>query len=359
MNCPRCGNNILPTENSCSKCGLIFINSTSSGDVNTNSGINTNNNGSNYQDDIVNVTVSNESVINDNPNNVVNNNGINLRIEQNSVTQGETVNLEGYFVGKNYDKIKKRRWSWNTLVFGFLYTLYRKMILISLIWIGVDIASVVIMGKYSIFVIVGLNIIMSFLVNYIYLALTDSKIDNIKRKFWGHSIDELIYRCSKKGGTSGLPLFFCGFAGVVACIVGLFLYMAFYPQYYVDSLYFRVPSDFEGFSSNGESRSSFQYADNINYCNIVASKEEDYDSIDSYIKDKTVNQGKSLNISTVNIWGREWNLVDIVFNDISRSYYYVTEKDNVIYSYEFNIYNGFGKKCDSYYNYVKNSMSIR
>jgi hypothetical protein len=215
------------------------------------------------------------------------------------------------------------------------------------------------MKEYSVFVIVALNIVMSFLVNYIYLALANSKVDNVKRKYWGHSIDELIYRCSKKGGTSGLAVFFCGFSGIVLTIVLLLLYMAYYPQYYVGSLYFRVPSDFEDFSSSDSDSSSFQFADNINYCNIVATKQSNYDSIDDYIEEKTVNQGQSTNISTVTIWGREWTLIDVKFTDTSYSYYYVTDKDGDIYSYEFNTYYGLGKQCDSYYKYVKNSMYIK
>lgn len=337
MNCPRCGNNILPNENSCSKCGLIFINS------NNNLNPNLNNNNINK---INNINQNSNTIINE-PNNQppINN---------------EPINLEGYYIGKNYNKIKKNKISWNTLIFGFLYTLYRKLILISLIWIAVDIASIYIMGKYSIFVIIGLNIVMSFLFNFIYLALTDNKVNNIKRKYWGHSIDELIYRCSQKGGTSTLPLFFFGFGFVVSCIVAFLLYLAFYPQYYVDKLYYRIPSDFDNVANEDDSYSLYQYSNNVNFCSIEAKVNNDYESIDQYVESKTENYAEeNIKISKENILGREWTLIDAASSQESKIYYYVTEKDGILYSYEYNIYQGFGGECDKYYNYVKYSMTVR
>lgn len=345
MNCPRCGNNILQGENKCSKCGLIFINS----DIN--------------QESIIQNINNDDTTTNSNTNNNQNNLTTppdNIQTNQQNFPQGEPINLEGYYVGKNYIKIKKRKISWNTLIFGFLYTLYRKSILLSLIWIAIDIASIYIMGKYSIFIIIGLNIVMSFLYNYIYLSIADTKVNNIKRKYWGHSIDELIYRCSQKGGTSGLPLFFFGFACVVSCIVAFLIYLAFYPQYYVDKLYYRVPSDFEVVTTDKESFASYQYSDNINFCGIESKIISNYDSIEKYIEDQTINYNEEdIKISQKNILGKEWTYVIIDPNNNTKNYYSITQKGDKIYSYEYKIYNDFGKKCGEYYNYIKYSMTVR
>lgn len=330
MNCPRCGSAILQGQNKCNNCGLIFIN-TSTDRPQTNSN-----------------------------NNISIANGVQTQNNSEQVkTQEEPINLEGYYTGKNYDKLKNRKWSWNTFIFGFIYTLYRKLILISLIWIAVDIASIVIMGKYSIAVIGILNVVMSLLFHYIYFAIANNKIDGVKRKYWGHNVDEIIYRVSKKGGTSGLAIFFLGFSVVATIIVSILLYIVYYPQYYVDKMFFRVPSDFESFSSGSDNRSSFVYSDNVNYCTIVASKVEGYDSVDDYIDDKINGKGEYLDRSKTSILGRDWEFIDITFSNTSKSYYYITEENGIVYDYEFNIYNDFGKKCQDYYEYVKYSMTIR
>lgn len=342
MKCPRCGNIIPDGVNKCSQCGLMIIDSSHNNIDNKKA----------------------EEIINLNNNNQVNNTNNNIEqndnIKQNNDTfQNDIVNLEGYFVGKNYDKLKKRKLSFNTLIFGFAYTLYRKLILISLFWIAIDIASVVIMKKYSIFVILGLNIIMSFLFRHIYFAIANNKVDNIKRKYWGHSVDELKYRVSKKGGTSGLAIFFLGFSVVVACIVSVLLYVVYYPQYYVDKFFFRVPSDFDSFANDVEGKSSFMYSDNVNYCSIVASKEEDYKSAEDYINDRFKNDESNITKEKKSLWGNDWNFITVYNSDNSKAYYYVIEKDGVVYNYEFNIYNGFGRKCEKYHDYVKYSMTIR
>lgn len=348
MNCPRCKNVIAEGASKCDNCGLIIINS-------NNQNVTPNEN----------VAVSNpniaptESVTINNQNNIPAEQVVTQdNNEQNDVNSNNVVNLEGYFVGKNYDKLKKRKWSFNTLLFGFAYTLYRKLILLSLIWIAIDVASVLIMGKYSIFVIVGLNVVMSFLFHYIYFALGNNKIDNVKRKYWGHSIDEIIYRTSKKGGTSGLAIFFLGFSVVVACIVGILLYVVYYPQYYVDKLYYRVPSDFESYSSDTDGRMSYVYSDNVNYCSIVVSKESEYSSASEYIDKRTANE-ENVEKEKVSIFGKDWDVITINRSDNSKVYYHVIEKGGVVYNYEFNIYNGFGQKCEKYYNYVKYSMTVR
>ena len=333
MNCPRCKNVIADGSSKCDNCGLIFINSNEQNNVSTENVVNS----------TTEQTFNQESV---------------SPTDNTNVNQDNMVNLEGYFVGKNYDKLKKRKWSFNTLLFGFAYTLYRKLILLSLIWIAIDVASVVIMGKYSIFVILGLNVIMSLLFHYIYFALSNNKIDNVKRKYWGHNIDEIIYRTSKKGGTSGLGIFFLGFSGVVACIVGILLYVVYYPQYYVDKLYFRVPSSFEKYSSDTEGKTSFVYSDNVNYCSIIASKEADYSSASEYI-DKRVANEENVKKEEKSIFGNNWNVVTVEHSDNSKVYYYVIEKGGVVYNYEFNIYNAFGQKCEKYHDYVKYSMTVR
>ena len=352
MNCPRCGNFVKEGQNTCTNCGLIFISSSNNkGEKELDNSVNNQEiPQSTYEEVTPKEEIQSSQIITSEGN--INNSDNNM--------SGAPMDLLGYYVGKNYNKIKKRKWSWNTLVFGFVYTLYRRMFLISLLWLGIDIASVIIMKEYSVVVIVLLNIIMSFLINYIYLAMGNNKVDNIKRKYWGHSIDELIYRVSKIGGTSGLPVFFFGLGIVASFIIAVFLYAAYYPQYYVDKLYFRSPSDFKDFHT-AENKTTAQYVDNVNYCGIVASKEEGYSSIDDYI-DKKVGAYKdndNLTISKVKRSGKEWTLVDLKYTDTSRSYYYIIQDSDSIYSYEFNIYNGFGKKCENYYKFFKYSMKIR
>ncbi len=349
MNCPRCKNVIASGASKCDNCGLIFINSNEQ-------------NNNTQENNTINDTVDTEQMVNDNSNvnteQIANQNN-NVNNEQNSnINEDNVINLEGYFVGKNYEKLKRRKWSLNTLIFGFAYTLYRKLILLSLVWLAIDVASVVIMGKYSVFVIFGLNFVMSFLFHYIYFALSNNKIDGVKRKYWGRSIDELIYRTSRKGGTSGLAIFFLIFSGIVGCIVALLLYIVYYPQYYVDKLYFRVPSDFDEYSSDTGDKSSFVYSDNVNYCSIVASKEEDYSTADDYIN-KRIGTNENVEKDKISIFGDEWDVITIKNSEDSKVYYHVIEKDGVVYNYEFNIYNGYGKKCEKYYNYVKYSMTIR
>ena len=132
--CAFCGKEENPNNPNCEGCGMKFPNrevvqSHTIGIVNQNV--------DNNEADISPVISKEEikSVKIEEPAQNVNNNN---KLEMSFSKENETINedaLINAYIGKNADKLKKGGFSWCTLFFGVLYTLYRKMWKFSLIYI--------------------------------------------------------------------------------------------------------------------------------------------------------------------------------------------------------------------------------
>ena len=109
-------------------------------------------------------------------------------------------------MGKNAEKLKDGGISGYTLLFGPIYILYRKMWLLGLISAGIIILANIFLKSYSLIVLLVISIILSFKFKDLYLNYVKEKVNKIKRENTDKSKEELMIICSKKGGTSLLPV---------------------------------------------------------------------------------------------------------------------------------------------------------
>ena len=135
--------------------------------------------------------------------------------DANSISSDEL--LEDY-VGKNYEKISKRKFNLSALFLGSLYLFYRKMTLLGIL---VSILSIVLyiigllINPILIFILsLVLSLILCFMFNKLYIDNAKKSIDKIKKKYTNKSISEIKEICKKNGGTS------IAFAIVFSLIMG-------------------------------------------------------------------------------------------------------------------------------------------
>lgn len=189
-NCPKCGSNINPGEDFCKMCGTKITTP---------------------QNNISNITQQQQE----------NMQNINNLQTQNSISNTEQIeildNLEeditnndddliNTYMGKNAEKLKDGGISGYTLLFGPIYILYRKMWLLGLISAGIIILANIFLKSYSLIVLLVISIILSFKFKDLYLNYVKEKVNKIKRENTDKSKEELMIICSKKGGTSLLPV---------------------------------------------------------------------------------------------------------------------------------------------------------
>lgn len=164
------------------------------------------------------------------------------------------------YIGKNADQLKKG-FSWNTIIFGFFYTLYRKMWLVGFCWLliivgiktmpvllDINLPSMTQLFKnfdwyewWQITLVLlpyVINIIMAFLFKKIYLRSVIKKVKCIKNENNGKTADELTKICNQKGGTTTLPVIIL----VLICI-GINVYGVYKSEKILDSFEQKAAED--------------------------------------------------------------------------------------------------------------------
>ncbi len=122
-------------------------------------------------------------------------------------------NLEEFYIQENYLKIKNKLFSLPTLLFGSIYFLYRKMYLLTVLYITLLVVLNYYFDNYIMLITLILHIIMSFLFNKIYLEKVEENINFIKK----NNPDNYLDLIKKKGGISVMML-------VIAIIVITFIF---------------------------------------------------------------------------------------------------------------------------------------
>lgn len=125
--------------------------------------------------------------------------------------------LEKIYIGNNYMGIKDSKLSFSSLLFGPIYSLYRKLYLIGVVWLFIIVLLLLNFSVYVVlFINLFLNIIMFFIFNSLYLKFVNKKIGKIVDKHTNYTFEELKRICAKSGRTS--PIFI-----VIFIILGILL----------------------------------------------------------------------------------------------------------------------------------------
>lgn len=166
-------------------------------------------------------TKSEENAINNTPQMFMYND-INKNIN-NSISDGELI--RAYIGSKEskmyYKAISKKGFNIWAYLFGGLYYAYRKLFIASLIIIIINILIIYVL-KLN-YLLAFVNILYASLFYKIYGSHIEKQVDKIKKENPNSTGDELIRKCSKKGGISILfPIviliisFVCSYIGLIA-----------------------------------------------------------------------------------------------------------------------------------------------
>lgn len=405
MNCPKCGNIISSGENFCKYCGYNFIGANSNNNYNQgNNGFNPNNNyNNNYNNNNYNNNYNSFGIYqaNNNINNLNNNNPYNYNNTSNQIpnfTTGGTIpninnqpNLEinnnrpyeryeeyetnnlliDSYIGKNADQICSGDFCFPAFFFGPFYLLYRKIYLVAIVWIAINYALVEIFpsneGDTTYYILriitIVVNVVVGLKFKEKYVEYAEKKVNKIKEQNPDRDINSLARICTKKGGTSLVP--------VVLFIVALFMIIFIIAAYrsYVsvmnNALYeIKEEMDYQGVGSTttktvDKLKVDFpdkvitqtipsgvvgKYSTDKSNCRfIVTSTPTDAKSVDEYLESNpTYNENNAILSDKINNY--LWSYTHSVSNEGTNKYTYFAIYEGSIYkvSSEINLNEDYG-----------------
>jgi hypothetical protein len=357
-NCPKCGSSVEQGEAFCRVCGTKlpvpetnFSNDTQQfQQVNQPEQTQMNNQTMNYQQSITNQSFQG------------------FQQSQNDIMNDDVLNdiLIDAYIGKNADRLKNEGFSWNTLFLGNFYVFYRKMWLLGFIWLICSFVALLFSNVNSI-ISYGINLVVWIFISIqfkkLYLKHVKKQVEKIKTKNPGKTKEQLIMRCSQKGGTSfWIPvvvLFILCFIGFcVGFAVGI-MERSYYEKYtstinnpsgVIGDLYVKIPSNFTNIYSSDRVKSFtlFSGSDHCTlYLNAAYGGTYNYD-VKQYLE-KMATKLESSEISKKTINNNSW-----YYGQGYGSYFYSTLHNGVIYMVEIDMYEG----CSSEYNTIISSLKF-
>lgn len=192
----------------------------------SNNSINNSNNGNNTFNNFNNIEVLGEDLTSQNQNNQIDYNSFIKPPEQKKQDPNELLNavpnpdmmisspttnmissddLMEDFIGKNYEKISKRKYNFAAFFFNIFYLMYRKMylegIVLFILMIGLQLLLIAIPFVPALIDLI-INLLLLFMFNKIYVKKAKKKIEKIINKNKNKSISDLRNICKKAGGTN-------------------------------------------------------------------------------------------------------------------------------------------------------------
>lgn len=362
MNCPNCGSNVNPGENFCRGCGTKIVNNNFS----QNQGLN----------------VQNNMAQNLNVQNNLNNSNSNLNYVQNynnQINQSNDINqinndddLIDAFIGQNVEALKKGGFCFNTLFFGVIYVFYRKMWLLGIIWLVINVIVDMFLPTYSSLITLAANIIISIKFKEWYLNHVKEKVEEIKNENPGKSRNELKDICQKKGGVSVLTVIIIVIIYVLLYVIAIYssfnLYNTTRKSMNNDSLSsgnlkYQIPdimklSDYstDNFKIYTAISTEYNY-----YCSLSLSSHNSFKkTAKQYLEEHILYSvsDKFSGISTKKINGVNWEYATVTKESGIVYYYYSFENDGTMYYAEYDIIYDKGNVCLNSYNIFINSLKF-
>ena len=310
-------------------------------------------------------------------------------------------NLLKIFIGKNYERITTREFNIPGFFLGTFYMLYRKIYLYGILIFILDLIIINLFNNVYIGLLI--NLLIALFVNKIYVSLAKSKINKIKNINKDKSDEEIEKICKEKGGTSVLgvvlgfliELFITGiFIGIAILLFGFNINNYFnknientivdddsseekhIPGVYDGALYYEsnvvlenefsivVPTVFT--NDSYESHFGYEYENTeeteefFKTCRLSMNLVMEYTSSNDLIKQMAEfhKDEKIIDVSNTIINNINWNWFAIK-NDIGKTYFYATTKNNKVYILSYEVQVGAGTKCEEYREEVINSVKSK
>lgn len=264
----------------------------------------------------------------------------------NTVTDSGDDKYVKAYIGKNYESIKKSKFSILTFLLGPWYLLYRKIWKPAIALIIINIAAQVLLPEnISNIASCIANGIVAFNFQNIYLKQVESKVESIKQQNLDKTTRELLEICTKKGTPSiKMPLI----AIIVMIILLTILLIALVsreldtPNEYLEnqstqktSIKYIKPDDLI-LLENSEYYSRFEYNTNTTTCNITINKFDlgnIYESSEEYLEAYPIPHNsteKTTPIMPIGINNQVWNHTTLI-SPTKTEYHYAYRSDNIIY----------------------------
>lgn len=305
------------------------------------------------------------------------------------------------FVGKNYEKIKNNNISIPAFFFTELYFFYRKMFAIGFI---IGIIHIIIINSSFFYLGIIINILSMLFVNKIYLLNANNKINKIKASMGASSKEEILNKCTTKGGTSvGLVV-----GGIILeCIIMIiFLIISLFSGFlnlmnsgflsdFAKSINSaisngsnysgEVDAEFDGtifydsninvndkisinvpevFVSDGTGSYEYSYSFNSNpngtfgNCDVSLGIVSNFSNPEILAKGMAKFYNNNENITTSNINGITW--YGLTYSSFYNTTAYVMSYDNKVYLYEFEMGSDADQvTCQAYNEQIFNSISLK
>lgn len=259
--------------------------------------------------------------------------------------------LEEAYVGPNYEKIKKGRFSIAAFFFGIYYLIYRKMWLYALGWLALIIAGNILISEYVSILSLGIFIAAGIGFNKLYMQHVKKKIEKLKDQYSNRSKEELLKICKEKGGVSVggvIFIFFLIFTIAIIAIVVLSISelgdsfnfdnnsIKAKDNNKIGELSYEAPSGYELSKYSSESYKS--YSSDKDYCNFSIQTRETYSykTEEEYLNNTVYASigDKVSEVQTKTINNRDWKLITVE-NDIIITYHYAILFKDKIYEAEY------------------------
>ena len=331
-NCPRCNSAIKPGEMFCKDCGFRVANNQSS----------------------------------------------NQNLQQPALANINEEELVNIFIGKNVNSLKKKGFSLNAFIFGFIYVLYRKMWILGLAWFGVMVFANIFLFPISIIIAIFIRIIMGVTFKDIYIKHVYEQVTKIKLENKDMSIEYISEKCKKRGGTTiVLIIVAVAFYTVVILFIGLLIAVILNSRFLdnisdkkaiietspksLEKLHLKVPNNLNS-PNNIETEHKQEYSSyNMDYNCVLSLKtldsKEYNDDAKSYLKEHNYfTLGKTgAEIYPVLLNNNIWYRSEIKKNNTT-NYYYAAVHNKRLYEVNFKITDDSDEICDSDFKTIIKSM---
>lgn len=253
--------------------------------------------------------------------------------------------LEKIYLKDKYNKFNSLFNIW-CLLFGSFYILYRKLYVLGIIAFAINI---ILYFCKLYWVILILNIILSFIFNRLYLKTVRYKIYDYKLKYMDNSL--VKKECSKKATNINVVIIIIA-VSVVILVISNIDFQKYKIQ--ISDLSLELDNNWTANKYNNDYYAVYNY-DNVDKCSITI-EALGHTSEEEFINEMLQSYSYYGNIEKININGIEYTFVTIE-NNTATHYIYTTYKDK-LYVILFDIYEDSGV-CKKYKDEILNAVRIK
>ena len=254
---------------------------------------------------------------------------------------GNDEDLIKAYIGKNYEKFKKNKFSLPTFFFGPLYFFYRKLYILGLFWI----IAIAIFWPNPIFLIM-ITVALATTFSSIYVTEVKRQVKKIKQENKNLGDSDLLEKCSKKGGVNHLV--FLVIIPIILVVIGTINFLlkeyeeekplAKEENYKIGNISYTIPKGFVKSEYETDTYKFYSYIKDFEYCSVTFDinnydylYEEDY-TMEMYLKEHLESSTEEIisTPQTITINNEIWTHIN-KYDDYETEDIYILKKNNKFY----------------------------